>query len=267
MHQTHGWHHNAMPIGVRIVREGDAILILESYQPGHGIRAGGVHADLAIMIDRHERERGVDDRIHDDNVQVIDRVDRLPIRPGGTTERVYPQLEAGGADEVHIDDVPQILNVRHHEVLLVCRVCLDGGRKGQTFDAGVALAQQSVGPVLDPRGDVEVSGTTVGWIVLETAVLRRVVRGRDDNAVGEVPCTIPVVNEDVPRDDRCRRDAVALLDDGLHCIGRQHLQCGALGRRGQGVCVLPHVEWAVDALTVPIVTNGLRNGENVRFGE
>src|SRR6266700_1834259 len=212
------------------------------------------------MIDRHERERGVDDRIHDDNVHVIDRVDRLPIRPGGTTERVYPQLKTGGADEVHIDDVPQILNVRHYEVLLVCRVCLDGGRKGQTFDAGVALAQQSVGPVLDPRGDVEVSGTTVGWIVLETAVLRRVVRGRDDNAVGEVLCTIPVVNEDVPRDDRCRRDAVVLLDDGLHGIGRQHLQCGALGRRGQGVCVLPHVEWAVNALTVPIVTNGLRNG-------
>src|SRR5262249_32835052 len=30
---------------------------------------------------------------------------------------------------------------------------------------------------------------------------------------------------------------------------------------------LAHVEWAVDTLTVPIVTNGLRNSENVRFGE
>src|SRR5262249_56054481 len=118
------------------------------------------------------------------------------------------------------------------EGLGVWGVGVKGGRKGRAFDAGVALAQQSVGPVLDPRGGVEVSRTAVGWIVLETAVLRRVVRGRDDNAVGEVLCTIPVVNEDVPRDDWCRRDAVALLDDGLHGIGRQHLQCGALSRLG-----------------------------------
>ena len=57
-----------MPIGIRIVGEGNLVLILESHKPSHSVRAGGVHADFAVMIDRHERERGVDGRVHNGNV-------------------------------------------------------------------------------------------------------------------------------------------------------------------------------------------------------
>jgi hypothetical protein len=78
-----------VPVGVRIVGEGDAILMLEAYEPSHRVRARRIHADLAVVIDRHEREGRVDGRVRDDNVQVIDGVDGLPVRPGGTAERVY----------------------------------------------------------------------------------------------------------------------------------------------------------------------------------
>ena len=40
--------------------EGDAVSVLEAYEAGHGVRAGAVHADFAVVIDRHERERGID---------------------------------------------------------------------------------------------------------------------------------------------------------------------------------------------------------------
>jgi len=39
-----------MPVRVGIVRECDAELILEPDEPRHGVRARGIHADLAVMI-------------------------------------------------------------------------------------------------------------------------------------------------------------------------------------------------------------------------
>ena len=60
---------------------------------------------------------------------MINGVDWLPIRPGGAAERVYTELQAGAADDVHVDDVSQILDVRENEVLLVRGVRLDGRGK------------------------------------------------------------------------------------------------------------------------------------------
>ena len=45
--------------------------------------------------------------------------------------------------------------------------------------------EQLVRARLDAVGDVAVGGAAVGWVVLEAAVARRVVRRRDDDAVGE----------------------------------------------------------------------------------
>ena len=48
-----------MPVGVGIVGEGDVEAILELDQPGHCPGAGAIHADFAVVIDRHERESRV----------------------------------------------------------------------------------------------------------------------------------------------------------------------------------------------------------------
>jgi hypothetical protein len=50
-------------------------------------------------------------------------------------------------------------------------------------------------------------------------------------------------------------------------VGRENFQSGALGRSGQRVRVLAHVNRAGDVLTAAIVANGLGDGENVRFSE
>ena len=105
VHQPRGARHDAVPVRVGVVGEGDAEPILQPDEPRHGIRAGGVHADLAVVIDRHEREGRIDHRVHDGDVELVDGVDRLPVRHGGAAERIHAQREAGGADGVHVDDV------------------------------------------------------------------------------------------------------------------------------------------------------------------
>ena len=57
---------------------------------------------------------------------------------------------------------------------------------GMRLTPALPLAQQLVGPVLDPLRDVGVGRAAVGRVVLEAAVLGRIVRRRDDDAVGEV---------------------------------------------------------------------------------
>ena len=144
--------------------------------------------------------------------------------------------------------LPQVVDVGQDEVVLVRGRRLQRRVERHALHAGVAAAQQLVGPVLDPPGDVGVGRAAVGRVVLEAAVLGRIVRRRDDDAVGEAGRAAAVVDEDGARDDRRRRDAVVALDDRLDAVGRQHFERRALGRRRQGVRVLAHEERAVDAL-------------------
>ena len=60
-----------MPIGIRIVTEGDAEPILQVHKPGHGVRARAIHANLAVVIDGHEREARIDDLIDDCDFEAV----------------------------------------------------------------------------------------------------------------------------------------------------------------------------------------------------
>ncbi len=100
-----------------------------------------------------------------------DLVDRPPVVHRRAAERVHAQLEAGGADGVHVDDIPQVLDVGQDEVLLVRGRRLDGRRERHALHAGIAAPQQFVGPVLDPLRDVRIGRAAVGRVVLEAAVL------------------------------------------------------------------------------------------------
>jgi hypothetical protein len=72
IHQPRGGRDDPVPVRVRVIRESDLISVLERYQAGHRIRARAVHPDLAVVIDRHEREGRVDHRVYDDDIQTID---------------------------------------------------------------------------------------------------------------------------------------------------------------------------------------------------
>ena len=145
--------------------------------------------------------------------------------------------------------------------------CLDRRGKRHATHSRVAGPQQFVGSILDPLRHVGVGRSAIGRVVLEAAILGRIVRRRDDDAVGKMCLARAVVDEDGPRDDRRRRHAVVALNDGLDAIGRQDLQRGALGRTGQRVRVLAHVERAIRALAAPIVADRLGDGQDVRLGE
>ena len=158
-------------------------------------------------------------------------------------------------------------DVRQDKVFLACAARLHGRGERHALYAGVALSQQLVGTVLDPLRHVGVGRAAIGRVIFETAVLRRVVRRCDDDTVGEVLLAATVVNENSPRDDRRRRHSVVALDDGLHVVGRQHLERGALGGPGDRVGVLTHVERAVGALAPPVVADGLGDGQDMGLGE
>ena len=257
-----------MPVRVRVVGKGHPVLILQADQPGHRVGTGAVHADYTIVIDRHEREGRVHLWVDHGDVQLVDRVDRLPVLPGGAAERIHAELQAGAPDGVHVDDVFQVVDIGQDEVFLVGARRLDGRcEDGTRVTPALPPVQQLVGPILDPSRHVGVGRAPVGRVVLEAAVLRRVVRGRDNDTVGEVVPAAAVVDEDGPRDDGRWRDAIVALDDRLNPVSRQHLDGGALGWPGQGVRVLSHVERAVDPLGAAVVADGLGDGQDMGLGE
>jgi len=65
---------------------------------------------------------------------------------------------------------------------------------------------------------------TAWRVVLDAAAVGRIVRRRDDDAVGESALAAQVVAEDRVRDRGCRRVFVAGCGDHFDAIARQHLQ-------------------------------------------
>src|SRR5215468_7590928 len=99
-------------------------MISESYQPRHRVGARAIHADLTVMIDRHERKGWVDPWIDHLDIELVDAVDRLPVMDGGAPERIDAELEPGATDRLNIDDVAQIVDVGKDEIFLMRRVGL-----------------------------------------------------------------------------------------------------------------------------------------------
>ena len=104
-----------------------------------------------------------------------------------------------------------------------------GAARGHAFYRGIFLPEQGVGAVLDPAGDVGIGGAAVGRIVFEPAVVRRVVRGSDDDAVGQAVGAAAIVDEDGMGDDGSGGETVMLLEDGLDAIGGEDFEGGVLG--------------------------------------
>ena len=171
----------------RVVGEGDAIPVLEADEPGHGVGAGAVHADLAVVIDGHEREGRIDLRVHDGDVELVDRVDRLPVVHGGAAERIDAELEAGAADGLHVDDVAQIVDVGQDEIFLVrrlaaSRAAANGTRLTPALPSrSSSLARSSIHCVTSVS-----AGPPCGGLYLKPPSSGGLCDGRDDDAVGEM---------------------------------------------------------------------------------
>ena len=139
--------------------------------------------------------------------------------------------------------------------------------EGHSLHTGIAVSQQVVSAVLDPLGHIGVGRPAIGRVVLEPAILRRVVRGSDDNAVGESVAAGAVVNEYGTRDDRRWREPLVSLDYRLYVICCEDFECCALSWPGKRMRVFAHVKRAIGCLRAPIIANGLGDREDVRLGE
>ena len=227
------------------------------------------------MVERHEREARVDLRVDDREVEAEALGDARPVAHAGATHRIDAELEPRALDGLDVDDARQVLDVRLEKIVFVRRRRLARLRVRRALDARDARAQELVGARLHDVGDVGVGRPAVGRVVLEAAVARRVVRGRDDDAVGEPAgrCASVVVREDRARQRGRGREAGAARlgvvgrEEGLDAVRGEDLEGRLLrGRRG-GVRVDAEKERPRDAGPRAVLADGLRDGQDVRLVE
>ncbi len=72
-----------------------------------------------------------------------------------------------------------------------------------------------------------------------------------------------IVGEDGMRDDGRRRVAVAVVDQDVHPVRREHLDGARPGGVGERVGVGPEEERPGDGMLPPVVADGLGDGEDV----
>ena len=127
-----------MPIRVGVIGESHLEAVLETHQSCHRVRAGAVHANFAVVIHRHEGERRVHLGIDHGDVKIVLLRNRLPVVDSGAAKRIGPQLEAGVANGLQVDDAAQIVDVGQDKIFLGGGVGIKGGAVGQAFDSDVA---------------------------------------------------------------------------------------------------------------------------------
>ena len=218
-------------------------------QRRHRVRRRAVHADLAVPVERHEPPRRVDERVDDGEVEAVALGDRRPVVDARPAERVGADVHAGGADRRR----GRRRSAGRRRTCRGSRTARPPARavaNGTRRDAGQAGGEQLVGAPGDPAGGVGVGRAAVGRVVLEPAVGGRVVRRRDDDAVGEPGAGRPaaVGAQDGVRHGRRRRVAVGGVDEHGDVVGGEHLERARPRRLGQGVGVAAEEQRAVDAL-------------------
>jgi hypothetical protein len=126
---------------------------------------------------------------------------------------------------------------------------------------------QVVGSVLDPVRHGCIGRSAARRVVLEAAIFRRIVRGRDHNAVGKICRSADVKGEDGMGNRRRRRITPAAIDHGFDAICREHFDRARESWLGQRVRVFSDVQRAIDVVAPAVVTNRLRDRQDVRLIE
>src|ERR1019366_2329018 len=111
--------------------------------------------------------------------------DSSPIMDASSAKGINTQPELGIADDLHVNDVAEIGNVGAEVVAAVRRWGAQSLLVGNPFYPFEPGFQQSICLCLDPIGDDIVRRAAIRRIVFEAAVMRRIVRWCDDNAVGK----------------------------------------------------------------------------------
>ena len=141
---------DSVAVGVGVIAKGEIEAIFELDQARHGVGAGAIHANLAVVVERHESKRRVDRRVGDRDIEAVSVGDRLPVVDGRATQRVDAQLQARRANRLHVDDVRQVVDIRSDEIDLTRRARPNRPGERNALDLGIAGSKQRVGTILDP---------------------------------------------------------------------------------------------------------------------
>ncbi len=272
--QAGGAGDDAVAVVVGVAGPGDVVEVLVLDHAGHGEGRGAVHADFAVPVEGHEAEGGIDVGVEEGDVELVCVDDARPVGDAGSAERIDGELEGGAGERREVDDVGEVGDVGGDVV-----VALGGGRgEGlgvtEAFDALQFCGDEFVSAVLDPLRGGGVGGAAVGGVVLEAAVLGRVVGGRDDDAVGEIFGAACVVGEDGVREcgggrvaEGVSRLAAGAIDECGDAVGGEDFERGGEGGLGERVGVHGEKERAGGVLRGAVLDDGLGDGEDVRVVE
>jgi hypothetical protein len=136
-----------------------------------------------------------------------------------------------------------------------------------SFHALEAAFQKRIGPGFDPSCDVVIRRAAVGRFVFEATVVGRIVRRRDDNAVGQSFIAAAVVSEYCVRNHRSGRVFILIREHDFHTIGRQHFERVRTSPNRQRVRVNAEIQRAAYAVALAVVTNSLTDGQHMPLVE
>ena len=254
---------NAMAVVVGVAGKGDVVFVLEPDQSLHRVFRGGIHANVAVPVHRHESELRIDLVADYIQLQFVVFCNPRPIVHAGTTEWVDTQAQAGTPDRVEVHDVAKVGDIRAKIVMRMRGVGLARLGIGDALDSIESRFEQAIGFILNPAGDVAVGWPAIGRVVFEAAIVGRIVRGRNDDAVGECVRAATVVDEDGVG-DRWRRRVLAV--GGYHdsdAVGGEYFQRAGKGGRGERMRVESHKQGAVDSLFLAVAANRLADRQHV----
>ena len=258
---------DTVAVMVGVAGETDVEAIPQGDEPLHGVRRRRIHADLPVPIDAHEAEGGIDLAADDRQVEPIALGDRAPVVYAGAAERVDTEVQAAAADRLEVDHVGKVADVGVEKIVAMRGGCPQRLLERRAPDALQPTLEHGIGLRLDPARDGAVGGTARGRIVLEATAVRRVVRGGDDDAIGEAGGAAAVVGEDGVRHAGGRRVGVVAGDHHLDAVGGQDLERTGEGGDRQGVRVHAEKERSVDRVRRAIQTDRLGHRQDVPLVE
>ena len=193
--------------------------------------------------------------------------DRAPIGQSSAAQRVNANAQARRRNGLHINHTAKVADIGRDVIMAVDACTCQGAGDRHAFDCAIARGEQRVGRALNGTRHVGIGRATMGRVIFETAIIGRIMRRADNNAVSATPIapgfTTLIIGEDGVRDDRGRRIAALVIDHGLNAIGGEHFEGGAKSRFGQSMRIHAKKQRAGDADAGAMIANGLGDGEDM----
>jgi len=145
-------------------------------------------------------------------------------------EGIDADFHARGADRLHVDDVGKVGHVGTNVVVAVNAGGLVRAVIRNPLQAPQSVFQKCVRGTLDSGGDIGVGRSAIWRVILEAAVLGRIMRRGNHHAIGKTAGPVPVVGQDRMRDRGRRGISVALVDHHGDIVGREYLKRAREGR-------------------------------------